>query len=335
MTTDVLESPAVVDAPSPGEDVPPAREVMTDGMTSRSEKLITTFFVATPFLVLVFGVVWFWGEGVHLRDVLLAVVLYFITGHGITIGFHRLLAHKSFRASRGLKLLLVAAGSMSFEGGPIGWVADHRRHHVFSDQPDDPHSPHHFGDGAGARLRGLWHAHIGWLLNHARTSWKRHAADLLADRDLVVMQALFPLWCAVSLAIPFGLGWLVGGGISGGLSALLWAGGVRILVLHHTTWSINSLCHTFGRRPFETNDRSTNLGGLALISMGESWHNGHHAFPRSARHGVQAGQWDTSARLISTFERLGWARDVHWPRADAIERRAVGGADLAHRRRNS
>jgi stearoyl-CoA desaturase (Delta-9 desaturase) len=251
----------------------------------------------------------------------LAVVLYFVAGHGITVGFHRLLAHKSFRARRGVKLALVAAGSMAFEGGPIGWVADHRRHHVFSDQPGDPHSPHRYGAGFGAQLRGLWHAHIGWLLKHARTSWTRHAPDLLADRDMVVMNALFPFWCAASLAIPFGIGWALGGGVHGALTALLWAGGVRILVLHHVTWSVNSLCHTFGRRPFETGDRSTNFAPMALISMGESWHNGHHAFPRSARHGVQDGQWDTSARVISCLERVGWASDVHWPREDAVARR--------------
>ena len=293
----------------------------TEGMTNRVEQAITAFIVGVPFVVLVFGVVWFWGEGIHLRDVVLAIVLYFVAGHGVTVGFHRLLAHKSFRARRGVKLALVAAGSMAFEGGPIGWVADHRRHHVFSDQPGDPHSPHRYGSGFSAQLRGLWHAHIGWLLKHARTSWTRHAPDLLADRDMVVMNALFPFWCAASLAIPFGIGWALGGGVQGALTALLWAGGVRILVLHHVTWSVNSLCHTFGRRPFETGDRSTNFAPLAIISMGESWHNGHHAFPRSARHGVQDGQWDTSARVISCMERVGWASDVHWPREDAVARR--------------
>ena len=324
MSVDALAAPSPVDAHRPGGIGEEVSE--TEGMTTRSEQLITALIVATPFLVLVFGVIWFWGEGIHLRDVVIAAALYLVVGHGITVGYHRLLAHKSFRASRPLKLLLVGAGSMAFEGGPIGWVADHRRHHVFSDQPDDPHSPHGFGSGPRALVRGLWHAHIGWLLKHARTSWTRHAADLLADRDLVVMNALFPLWCALSLAIPFGLGWVIGGGVSAALTALLWAGGVRILVLHHTTWSINSLCHTFGRRPFKTKDRSTNLAPLALVSMGESWHNGHHAFPRSARHGLQAGQWDTSARLISWFEHLGWARDVHWPGAEAIARREVAGS---------
>ena len=135
------------------------------------------------------------------------------------------------------------------------------------------------------------------------------------------MNALFPLWCVVSLAVPFGLGWLLGGGIGAALTALLWAGGVRIFFLHHVTWSVNSLCHTFGRRPFATTDRSTNLAAAAILTMGESWHNGHHAFPRSARHGLLAGQWDSSALLIRGLERAGWARDVHWPKPEAIRRR--------------
>ena len=319
MAVDVLTAPvpgAPVEATVSEVPTPPER-------TSLGEQAVTAFFVATPLLVLVFGIVWYWGEGVHLRDVLLAGALFLVVGHGITVGFHRLLTHRSFVASRPLRLALICAGSMAFEGGPIGWTADHRRHHLYSDQPEDPHSPHGFGTGARAQLRGLWHAHVGWLLRHSHTSWERHAPDLLADRDVVVMNALFPLWCVLSLAIPFGLGWLLGGTIGAALTALLWAGGVRILMLHHVTWSINSVCHTFGRRPFRTTDRSTNVGALAVVSMGESWHNGHHAFPRSARHGVLPGQCDSSARLIWCFERLGWARDVHWPRPEAIRSRAV------------
>lgn len=303
-------------------------------MSTRGEKVVTLTIVGTPFLVLVFGIIWYWGEGVQLRDVLLAAVLFLVIGHGITVGYHRLLAHRAFTACRPLKLALIGAGSMAFEGGPIGWVANHGRHHLFSDQPQDLHSPHQFGAGTGAQLRGLWHAHVGWLLQHARAPWERHASDLLADRDLVVMNALFPVWCVASLAIPFGLGWLLGGGVAAALSALLWAGGVRILVLHHVTWSINSVCHMFGRRPFRTNDRSTNVRALALVSMGEAWHNGHHAFPRSARHGVLPGQRDSSARLISWFEQLGWARGVHWPRPEAIlsrSREGFGDAPGANR----
>jgi stearoyl-CoA desaturase (delta-9 desaturase) len=292
-------------------------------MASRGEQAVTALFVVAPLLVLAFGVVWYWGEGVRLRDLLLAVALFLVVGHGITVGYHRLFTHRSFVAARPLKVALACAGSMAFEGGPIGWVADHRRHHLYSDQAGDPHSPHGFGRGAGAQLRGLWHAHVGWLVRHSRTSWERHAPDLLADRDLVAINNLFPLWCVVSLAIPFCLGWLLGGGVSAALTALVWAGAVRIFVLHHVTWSVNSVCHTFGRRPFRTNDRSTNVGVLAVVSMGESWHNAHHAFPRSARHGVLPGQCDSSARLISWFERLGWATNVHWPRPEAIRRRMI------------
>ena len=313
MPTDLLPAPGSI-ALAEHLEKPPA---------SGPERAITAAIVFAPFVVLVYAIVTFWGRGVHVRDVLLATALFFIVGHGVTIGFHRLLAHKSFVAGRPLKLALLGAGSMAFEGGPIGWVADHRRHHVFSDSPGDPHSPHRYGGGVGGQLRGLWHAHIGWLFTHEPTSWPRHASDLMADRDVVVMNALFPVWCVASLALPFGLGWLIGGSVGAALSALVWAGGVRILLVHHVTWSINSLCHVFGRRPFTTTDRSTNVATLALFTMGESWHNGHHAFPRSARHGLLPHQWDTSAGLIRWFERAGWARDVHWPTPAAIQRRAV------------
>jgi stearoyl-CoA desaturase (Delta-9 desaturase) len=309
MPTDLLDAPSTIAPPEPPREVSRA---------DRIGRWVTLLIVAAPFAALLFALIALWGRGVHVRDVVLATVLFLLVGHGVTIGFHRLLAHKSFVASPPLKLALVGAGSMAFEGGPIGWVADHRRHHVFSDQEGDPHSPH----GTRSPLHGLWHAHIGWLFNHEPTSWPRHAADLLADRTMVVMNALFPLWCVVSLAIPFALGWILGGNMGAALTALLWAGGVRIFFVHHVTWSINSLCHVYGRRPFVTTDRSSNVGALALFTMGESWHNGHHAFPRSARHGLLPHQWDTSARAIRYFEQLGWARDVHWPTAGAIARRA-------------
>jgi stearoyl-CoA desaturase (Delta-9 desaturase) len=313
MSADLLTAPVTVAPP----DDPDAPE--HDSSAGRAERAITLLIVAAPFAALVLAVILFWGHGIHTRDVLLALTLFFVIGHGITVGYHRLLAHKAFVAVRPLKLALIGAGSMAFEGGPIGWVADHRKHHVFSDEEGDPHSPH----GTRTPLRGLWHAHIGWLFNHEPSSWARHAKDLMADRDIVVMNNLFPLWCVVSLAIPFALGWILGGGIGAALTALLWAGGVRIFLIHHVTWSINSLCHVFGRRPFVTTDRSTNVRALAIVTMGESWHNGHHAFPRSARHGVLPHQWDTSACAIRCFERLGWAHDVHWTTPAMIERRRV------------
>jgi stearoyl-CoA desaturase (delta-9 desaturase) len=163
----------------------------------------------------------------------------------------------------------------------------------------------------------LWHAHVGWLFSHSPTSWRRYANDLLNDRDLVVITRLFPLWCLLSLAMPFGVGWAFGG-LGGALTALLWAGGVRIAVLHHVTWSVNSLCHTIGRRPFLTRDRSRNLAALSILSFGESWHNGHHAYPHSARHGILRHQVDSSASLIRLLERAGWVRNVRWaPRPGA------------------
>jgi stearoyl-CoA desaturase (delta-9 desaturase) len=280
------------------------------------EQAVTAVFVVVPLLALAYAVVRWWGHGIGVRDIILASTFYVAVGHGVTVGFHRLLTHRSFSASRPLKIALGILGSMAFQGGPVGWVADHRRHHALADRRGDPHSPHLHGVGIAGKIGGLWHAHMGWLLHHTPTSWRRYAGDLLKDRDLVIVNRLFPLWCALSLALPFGVGWLFGG-IAGGLTGLLWAGGVRIFLLHHVTWSINSICHTVGRRPFVTNDRSTNVGALCVLSFGESWHNGHHAFPRSARHGILRHQCDSSARLIAVFERLGWAKDVHWAHAGA------------------
>ena len=294
-----------------------------EGRPTTKARTVTMLIVGLPFVALVLGVIRFWGHGLEMGDVLLAVVLYLLVGHGVTIGFHRLLAHKAFRACRPLKLALVAFGSMAFEGGPISWVANHRQHHVFADSAADPHSPQHHGGGLSGQLKGLWHAHVGWMFTARSVSSRRHAADLLADRDIVVINAMFPVWCVLSLALPFGVGWLLGGGVGAAVSALLWAGFVRVFVLHHATWSVNSLCHMFGRRPFTSKDRSSNVAALAIITMGESWHNGHHAFPRSARHGLLPGQWDSSARLITVFKWMSWASDVHSPTPAAIRRRLV------------
>lgn len=317
MTLELVSSPRIAPRVVEDDERPP----------DELARVVTTLIVGIPFVALVLGVILFWGRGVHVRDVVLAVVFYLLTGHGMTLGFHRLLAHKAYRASRPLKIVLVALGSMAYEGGPIGWVANHRRHHVFADTAKDPHTPHHGGRGIGGLLNGLWHAHVGWLFSYRGASSRRHAADLLADRDIVAVNALFPLWCVVSLALPFGFGWLIGGSVGAAFGALFWAGLVRVCVLHHATWSVNSVCHTFGRRPFATKDRSSNVAALAVISMGESWHNGHHAFPRSARHGLVRGQWDSSAMLIRAFERLGWVDGVHRPTPEAIRNSRVGVTD--------
>jgi stearoyl-CoA desaturase (delta-9 desaturase) len=304
---DVLSEAVVVGEADPDAAVGSPVPVSGGGV----ERAVTLLIVVAPLLALCYAVVRWWGHGIGVRDLVLAGVLYVVVGHGVTVGFHRLFTHHSFSAPRPLKIALGIIGSMAFQGGPIGWVADHRRHHALADRPGDPHSPHGEGPGISGQLRGLWHAHVGWLLHHTPTSWRRYAGDLTKDRDLVIVNRLFPLWCLVSLAIPFGIGWFFGG-IAGGLTGLLWAGGVRICLLHHMTWSINSICHVIGRRPFATSDRSANVGVLAILSFGESWHNGHHAFPRSARHGILRWQVDSSAMIISLFERIGWARNVHW-----------------------
>lgn len=301
---------AIVDA----DDTPPS----IDNPFTRVERTVTLLIVLAPIAAVVMAIVALWGRGIGIGDVVIGLVLYVVVGYGITIGYHRMLTHRSCKPIRPVKVLFAIAGSLAFEGGPISWVADHRRHHAFSDRAGDPHSPHRYGQSTRSRLRGLAHAHTGWLFNHTRTSSHRYAADLLADRDLVLIDRLFPLWCVISLAVPFGLGYAWGHTLPAALSALLWAGGVRIFLLHHVTWSVNSFCHTFGHSPFRTRDRSTNLSVLAIASLGESWHNGHHALPRSARHGLLRHQPDPSAALIGLLERLRAVTDVTWPSPNQI-----------------
>ena len=285
---------------------------------SAPQRLIALVLVVGPLVAVAGAVPLLWGRAVHLRDVVAAVILYAVTGHGVTVGFHRMFTHSSFKPNRVLKIALGVAGSMAVQGSIVSWVANHRRHHMFSDQPGDPHSPH--GDGATlmGQLRGLLHAHVGWFFVFDPTSHSRYAPDLLADRDIRVVNRLFPVLTVVTFAVPFGVGWAMSRTLLGGLSCLLWAGLARMALLHHVTWSINSLCHTFGRRPYATKDRSTNFWPLAILSMGESWHNLHHAYPTSARHGVRRWQVDSSAFLIRLFERAGWATKVRWPTADRL-----------------
>jgi stearoyl-CoA desaturase (delta-9 desaturase) len=306
----VPNSSSVLSPPQPALLRPPADVDPTPNAIGR---IVTALLVVGPGIALGVCVPFLWGHVIHLRDVVIGVVLYVITGHGISIGFHRLFTHRSFTANRALKIVLASAGSMAMEGSVISWVATHRRHHVRSDKPGDPHSPWLRGSHPLGRVRGLFHAQVGWLFGYAGSSEKRYASDLLKDRDLVTISKLFPVFAILSLGLPFALGYLVAGTLTGALGALLWAGLVRMMLLHHVTWSINSVCHMFGRRSFVSGDLSTNVAPLALLSFGESWHNYHHADPSSARHGALPGQTDTSASLIRVFERFGWATDVRWP----------------------
>ena len=290
--------------------------------------LATALIVAFPFLAVVLAGWVLWGRLIGPLDVVLAVVFYTVTCLGVTVGFHRGLTHNSYAPNRTLRIALAVAGSMSFQGDVIGWVATHRRHHAFTDRPGDPHSPFRYGTTMRGQLRGLAHAHIGWLFSADLTPPERYAPDLLADRDMRIVSAAFPALCALSLALPFGLGWVIGGSLRDALTALLWAGLVRVTVLQHVTWSVNSLCHMIGERPFRTrrHDRATNLWPLALLSFGESWHNMHHADPTCARHGVDRHQIDLSAAVIRLLERVGWVTDVHWPIAARLEGRRLAAA---------
>jgi stearoyl-CoA desaturase (delta-9 desaturase) len=253
-----------------------------------------------------------WAEALHTSDLIVFAIVYPLTGLGITVGFHRHLTHRAFKAKRPVRAALAILGSAAVEGPVISWVADHRKHHAFADEPGDPHSPHvDHGGGLKGSLKGLAHAHLGWLFVHDQRALKtRYAPDLLNDPLIRFVDRTFLLWVLVGLAVPFGLGWAIGGSFHAALTGLLWGGLVRMFILHHVTYSINSLCHFFGRRDYDTGDHSRNLAWLAPFSFGESWHNNHHAFPTSARHGLRRWQIDVSAGVIWVLEKTGLAWDV-------------------------
>jgi stearoyl-CoA desaturase (delta-9 desaturase) len=276
------------------------------------DRIVTGLVTLVPFLLLGVAAWQVWNEALHWGDLLVFALLYVPTGLGITVGFHRYLTHRSFETSRPMRALLAILGSAAIEGPVISWVADHRKHHTFSDEEGDPHSPH-VGHGGGLRgtLRGLFHAHMGWLFIHThRGSKQRYAPDLLKDPIINFVDRTFLLWTLVGLAVPFGLGVAIGGTVIAGLTGMLWGGAVRVFVMHHFTYSINSLCHVFGRRRFETGDESRNLLWLSLPTLGEAWHNNHHAFPTSAVHGLRRWEPDVSAAVIWLLEKGGLVWNV-------------------------
>jgi stearoyl-CoA desaturase (delta-9 desaturase) len=296
----------VVDASGVAQD---AAEMVPIEHDTFDRVVRTLIFALPPAALAVAG--WLaWGGTLHWQDLLVVAIMYTLTGLGITVGYHRLFTHRSFKTTRTMRALLAVLGSMAVEGPVIEWVATHRKHHRFSDQRGDPHSPHldHAPGWRGA-IHGLAHAHVGWMFRGKDiANPARYAKDLLADNDLHFISRTFPLWVAVGLVVPFGLGAALTGSVVGGVTGLLWGGAVRIFLLHHATFSINSLCHYFGRRPFATRDQSHNLAWLAPLAFGEAWHNNHHAFPTSARHGLGRWQLDPGAWLIAGLERchLAW-----------------------------
>jgi len=276
------------------------------------DRLANIIVIVVPLALLGVGMWLAWGGTLHWPDLVVLLVSYILTGVGVTVGYHRLFTHRSFKTSRPLRALFAVLGSAAVEGSVIEWVSTHRKHHAFTDLPGDPHSPHvNHGVGWPGAIRGLVYAHVGWMFRGVdRANPARYAKDLLADPLIRLVDRAFSLWVLLGLAFPFGLGLALTGSITGGLTGLLWGGGVRILFLHHATFSINSLCHFFGRRRFNTRDESRNLAWLALPTFGEAWHNNHHAFPTSAHHGLTRCQLDPGGWLINVLERLGLAWDV-------------------------
>lgn len=281
-----------------------------------ADKALTVVALLLPATALVVGVS-AWGTHVGWGEVIAALVVFLVANLGINAGFHRLFTHHGFVPARGLKIALAVAGCLSLQGSPTWWVATHRLHHARSDQPGDPHSPHAHSDPrrelSGGRLRGILHAHAGWIFCTLGADQERWAPDMVADRDQRIIHTWYPAIALGSLALPFFVGWAVGGTVQRGLWALVWVSGVRVFFTYHVTWIVNSMCHSFGRRPFDTDDRSTNVASLAVVTLGESWHNNHHAYPNLARHGLARGQLDITAGTIRAFERLGWATKVRWP----------------------
>ncbi len=280
--------------------------------TSTGSKIITLIGVGVPPLGVLVAAFHLWGVYLNLTDVVTFVVMYVACGLGITVGFHRLFSHRSFKTTEPLRGLIAILGSMTIQGPVTQWVTDHRKHHAMSDAPGDPHSPHVGRDGEHHGIAGLWWAHMGWLFRTKGMErgdvWGR---DLFRDPLIRRIDRLYMLWVALSLAIPYAVGFLAGGfSNDGGVQTLVWAGLIRIFLFQHATWAVNSICHMFGRRTYRTADHSRNNWLIAIPSFGEGWHNNHHAFPGSAVHGIDAKQVDVSAWVIGAMERVGLAWDV-------------------------
>jgi stearoyl-CoA desaturase (delta-9 desaturase) len=312
-TTEALLDPVPAGDPAPVE--PELKKTW--------EQVTLVLFIVVPFIALVAAIPVLWGWGLSWRDVVIAAVMYAITGHGVTVGFHRHFTHKAFKAQRWVQVLLAICGMMAIQGPVLRWVADHRKHHRFSDHEGDPHSPWRYGTTVRALTKGIFYSHLGWLFDVEQTSEEKFAPDLYKDATIARVSRAFPIWVITSMLLPPLVGGLWSWSWQGALTAFFWGSLVRVALLHHVTFSINSICHVTGRTPFKTKDQSRNVWWLALPSMGESWHNFHHAEPTSARHGVGRFEIDTSAGIIWVMERLRVVSDVRWPDAGIIARRRL------------
>jgi stearoyl-CoA desaturase (Delta-9 desaturase) len=306
--------------PAPARTPRKATQPLIYGRKGNIEIAFLWFFVTSPFVALAVAVpLAARYDLISWLDVAMFAFLFTFTGLGVTVGFHRYLTHGAFKAKRWLRITLTLAGTMAIEGAPIRWVADHRRHHQFSDEENDPHSPWRFGESLSGLTKGMIWAHVGWLFTRENSNARRFAPDLIADKDVRWFQKNFVFVLILSVFGPTVIGGLATMSWKGALTGYIWAGLVRIGIVHHITWSVNSVCHVLGNRPFKTTDKATNVWWLAILSFGESWHNLHHADPTCARHGVDKGQIDISARAIWVFEKLGWAWNVKWPKYDRLD----------------
>jgi stearoyl-CoA desaturase (delta-9 desaturase) len=300
------------------EDVSSAGDSFEPQYLGRPMKIAIGAFVVIPLLAVAAAIPVAFGGWLSWVDIALALLFWLITGLGITLGYHRYFTHGSFKARRPVKIALAVMGSMALQGSLDQWVADHRKHHQFSDEVGDPHSPWRYGTSKRAVAKGLGYAHVGWLFEDQNTPIAQYAPDIRADKDLNFISKYFPALVLASLLLPAILGGLITWSWVGALTAFFWAGLIRIALLHHVTWSINSICHVFGTRPFKSRDLSSNVPWLAVPAFGESWHNLHHVEPTAARHGVLKGQFDPTAEIIRLLERMRLATDVRWPKPERI-----------------
>ncbi len=281
-------------------------------------KVLNAIAVIVPFLGLVLGIVFLWGHGFSWVELGLFLGMYIVTGVGITVGYHRLFTHRAFETSRVMQFILAVLGSMAVQGPLMQWVAMHRRHHQHSDQDGDPHSPHLHGGGFLDLVRGAWHAHVGWVFKPDPADLAHYNRDLRQSRTLRAASALFPLWVALGLLIPAVLGGVLTASWMRALFGLIWGGLARIFLVHHITWSVNSVCHVWGRRPYASGDHSRNNFLFGILALGEGWHNNHHAFPTSARHGLRWWQFDLSYCVIRGMALLGLVWKVKVPSKQAL-----------------
>jgi stearoyl-CoA desaturase (delta-9 desaturase) len=318
---DPAEELTVLPVANPVAELPLLAE--TPERLSLGMRLANLLAVLLPFLALGAAAVFLWGWGFSWTDFGLLVGMYVLTALGITVGFHRLFTHHSFETYRVVQLVLGVLGSMAVQGPLLKWVAQHRRHHQHSDQPGDPHSPHLHGRGLLGLLGGLWHSHLGWVFDADAPDLDRYVKDLRQSRLLRVLSALFPLWVALGLLVPAALGGLLSGTWPGALLGLLWGGLARVFLVHHVTWSVNSVCHLWGGRPFPVRDESRNHFLVGVLALGEGWHNNHHAFPTSARHGLRWWQLDVSYWVIRALALLGLGWNVKLPAGQTFTAQAA------------